>query len=69
MSAANPSSAGEQLWYAAFPQAQSDAELVPRSEVLELLKQGMNERLVVLVDLRRTDYEARISSDPHSLPF
>lgn len=49
--------AAEQPWYAAFPQAESEPKAITRSEVLDLLKQGNNGRLSVLVDLRRTDYE------------
>ena len=59
MTAQAPSSAtvSEQPWYAAYPQAQSKPEPIIRSEVLELLKQGKEGKKLVLIDLRRTDYE------------
>jgi hypothetical protein len=47
----------EQPWYAAYPQAKADPEPINRSEVLQLLKQGKEDKDSVLVDLRRTDYE------------
>lgn len=49
----------EQPWYGAYPQARSDPESISRSKVLELLKQGEEAEKLVLVDLRRTDYEVR----------
>ena len=59
MTAQVPSSTtvSEEPWYAAYPQAQSKPEPIIRSEVLELLKQGEEREKLVLVDLRRTDYE------------
>ena len=59
MAAQAPSSAtvSEQPWYAAYPQAQSKPEPISCSKVLELLKQGKEGEKLVLVDLRRTDYE------------
>lgn len=59
MAAGAPSSAmvSEQPWYAAYPQAQSKPEPISCSKVLELLKQGKEGEKLVLVDLRRTDYE------------
>jgi hypothetical protein len=47
----------EQPWYAAYPEAQSKPASISRSEVLELLQNGKDENKLVLVDLRRTDYE------------
>jgi hypothetical protein len=47
----------EQPWYAAYPQAQSSPEAISRGDLLALLKQNKEDKKIVLVDLRRTDYE------------
>lgn len=49
----------KQPWYGACPQARSNPESISRSKVLELLKEGKEAEKLVLVDLRRTDYEVR----------
>jgi hypothetical protein len=54
----------EQPWYAAYPQAKSSPEAISRSDVLRLLKQS--NKAIVLVDLRRTDYEVRRYVHLHS---
>lgn len=52
----------EQPWYAAFPKARSEPQFIGPQAVLQLLKSdtspGQN---YVIVDLRRTDYEASAS--------
>jgi arsenical-resistance protein 2 len=55
--ATSPTAGAEQPWYAAYPEAKSSPEFIDRSKVLELLKQGKEGEKIVLVDLRRTDYE------------
>jgi hypothetical protein len=47
----------EQPWHAAFPEPQASPKPMTRSEVLQVLKQGNEGAKLVLVDLRRTDYE------------
>ena len=59
----NASAVAEQPWYAAYPAARSEPTAITRHEVLRLLKaESTVESTFVLVDLRRTDYEARIHS-------
>lgn len=49
----------EQSWYAAYPEARSEPESITRQQVLQLLKSDTSTgESFVLVDLRRTDYEA-----------
>ena len=53
------SGADDQPWYTAFPLARSEPKSISRQEVLELLKDAKTpNESAVLVDLRRTDYEA-----------
>lgn len=49
----------EQPWYAAYPEANSRPTPISCSEVLDLLKKANDGTRLVLVDLRRTDYEVR----------
>lgn len=60
----------EQPWYAAYPTARSQPKSITRHEVLQLLKSDTPPgRSFVLVDLRRTDYEAsaQLSSNQFNL--
>lgn len=50
----------EQPWYAAYPEARSRPTPISCTEVLGLLKEGNEGAKVVLVDLRRTDYEVSL---------
>lgn len=52
----------EQPWYAAYPEARSEPKSITRQQVLQLLKSDTAPgKSFVLVDLRRTDYEASVS--------
>ena len=52
----------EQPWYAAYPEARSKPKSITRKQVLQLLKGDTSAgESYVLVDLRRTDYEASAS--------
>lgn len=62
-----PITTPEQPWYAAYPQARSSPESISRSKVLELFKQGKEAEKFILVDLRRTDYEACANPDHMTL--
>lgn len=49
----------EKPWHAAYPEASSKPTSISCDEVLCLLKEGNDGAKLVLVDLRRTDYEVR----------
>jgi len=66
-SVADPSNGGisdvpkEQPWHAAYPEPRSEPQPIPRHEVLQMLKDLAStpqREQFVLIDLRRTDYEA-----------
>jgi arsenical-resistance protein 2 len=44
-------------WYAAYPEAKSEAATISRDDVLAFLKTASAKKDFVLVDLRRTDFE------------
>lgn len=52
-----PSTMSEQPWHAAYPEPRSKPASISRGEVLDLLKSGAGKADLVLVDLRRTDFE------------
>lgn len=59
---ANASATAEQPWYAPYPPARSEPQAISRHDVLQLLKsEATADSAFVLVDLRRTDHEARIA--------
>lgn len=47
----------EKPWYAAYPEARSTPTPISRAELLNLLKRSSQVTNLVLVDLRRTDFE------------
>ncbi|KAL1582117.1 hypothetical protein WHR41_09152 [Cladosporium halotolerans] len=58
----------EKPWYAAYPEANSRPTPISCSEVLDLLKKANDGTRLVLVDLRRTDYEGGTINGSINLP-
>lgn len=52
-----PNTMSEQPWHAAYPEPRSKPASISRVEMLGLLKSGAGKADLVLVDLRRTDFE------------
>ena len=64
-SASSVNGVPEQPWYAAYPKARSEPKSITRQEVLQLLKRDTSPvKNFVIVDLRRSDYEASTPYPP-----
>ncbi|KAI7344741.1 hypothetical protein KC331_g2486 [Hortaea werneckii] len=58
----------EKPWYAAYPEARSTPTPISRAELLNLLKRSSQVTNLVLVDLRRTDFEGGTITGSINLP-